>query len=186
MATVTVPDENLTLRDAAAVADYLSGIGLVYERWGGARPLSTEASPEEILEAYAAEIARLKARGGYVAADVVALNGSTPGLDQMLEKFRREHRHDEDEVRFIVEGRGLFHVRPERGPVVAIEVEAGDLLCVPRGTLHWFNLCSDLTIKAIRLFTEAKGWVPFYTDSGVDGRYQPLCLGHAIPAREGA
>jgi 1,2-dihydroxy-3-keto-5-methylthiopentene dioxygenase len=185
MATVTVHDDNLTLRDGEAVAAYLSGIGLVYERWGHGRPLSTDASPEEILGAYVGEIERLKARGGYVAADVITVNSSTPGLDQMLAKFKREHWHDEDEVRFIVEGRGLFHVRPERGPVVSIEVEAGDLLCVPRGTLHWFNLCSDLTIKAIRLFTEAKGWAPVYTESGVDGRYQPLCLGHASPAREG-
>ena len=47
----------------------------------------------------------------------------TPNLDAMLAKFSREHWHDEDEVRFIVEGRGLFHVHPQNGPVFAIEVD---------------------------------------------------------------
>jgi 1,2-dihydroxy-3-keto-5-methylthiopentene dioxygenase len=178
MAIITVPDEALTLRDDDAVRDYLSGVGIVYERWAATRPLSRDAAAEEILEAYADEIADLKARGGYVTADVIAVNGSTPGLEQMLAKFRREHWHDEDEVRFVVDGRGLFHVRPRSGPVVAIEVGAGDLLCVPSGTWHWFNLCSDMEIKAIRLFSEAKGWTPFYTDSEADSLYQPVCLGY--------
>jgi 1,2-dihydroxy-3-keto-5-methylthiopentene dioxygenase len=96
----------------------------------------------------------------------------------MLAKFKTEHWHDEDEVRFIVRGRGLFHVHPqEGGPVIAIEVEAGDLIRVPRGTWHWFDLCGDRDIRAIRLFQDKSGWAPHYTDSGADQGYQPLCLG---------
>ena len=30
----------------------------------------------------------------------------------MLNRFNSEHWHDEDEVRFIIEGRGLFHIHP--------------------------------------------------------------------------
>src|ERR1041385_8540053 len=56
--------------------------------------------------AYAAEIEQLKARGGYVTADVIDVTDSTPGLDAMLAKFSTEHWHDEDEVRFIIRGRG--------------------------------------------------------------------------------
>jgi 1,2-dihydroxy-3-keto-5-methylthiopentene dioxygenase len=119
----------------------------------------------------------LKEAGGYVSADVININRETPGLEAMLLKFKREHWHDEDEVRFIIEGRGIFHIRPRQGSVVSIEVQAGDLLSVPGGTWHWFNLCSDLQIKAIRLFSESKGWLPFYTESMVDSRYQPVCLG---------
>jgi 1,2-dihydroxy-3-keto-5-methylthiopentene dioxygenase len=95
----------------------------------------------------------------------------------MLAKFSREHWHDEDEVRFIVEGRGLFHVHPPEGPVFAIEVEAGDLIRVPRGTLHWFNLCADRRIRAIRLFQDKAGWTPQYTDSRVDEQHLPVCFG---------
>ena len=99
----------------------------------------------------------LKARGGYRTADVIDVRPDTPNLDAMLAKFSREHWHDEDEVRFIVEGRGLFHVHPADGPVFAIEVEAGDLIRVPRGTHHWFDLCADRRIRAIRLFQDHIG-----------------------------
>jgi 1,2-dihydroxy-3-keto-5-methylthiopentene dioxygenase len=95
----------------------------------------------------------------------------------MLLKFSSEHWHDEDEVRFIVEGRGLFHVHLFAGPVFALEVEAGDLIRVPKGTHHWFDLCGDRRIRAIRLFQDPSGWTPHYTKSGVDSRFQPVCFG---------
>jgi len=140
-------------------------------------PLPSDASSEEVLAAYAPEVERLKRVGGYVAADVINVNAQTSGLAEMLSKFKREHWHDEDEVRFIVHGQGLFHVRPRSGPVVSIEVVAGDLICVPAGTWHWFNLCASMEIKAIRLFQQASGWAPRYTESSVDSRYEPVCLG---------
>jgi 1,2-dihydroxy-3-keto-5-methylthiopentene dioxygenase len=177
MAIVTIPDENRTLRDTEAITDYLSSIGIDYERWEPSHPVRSNATQEEILDAYAAEIDKLKARGGYVRSDVIDVNPQTPGLDEMLAKFRREHWHDEDEVRFIIQGRGLFHIRPRHGDVVAIEVEPGDLIRVPRGTWHWFNLCSNREIRAIRLFQDPAGWAPQYTESRVDSNYQPVCLG---------
>ena len=66
---------------------------------------------------------------------------------------------------------------PKDAPVVAIEVEAGDLIRVPRGTLHWFNLCGDRRIRAIRLFQDTAGWTPHYTDSRVDENFMPVCFG---------
>jgi 1,2-dihydroxy-3-keto-5-methylthiopentene dioxygenase len=179
MATVQIPDEGRTITETQAVAKYLAGIGLIYERWEAAAPLQQDASAEEVLAAYASEVESLKRRGRYVAADVVNINSQTEGLAQLLAKFRREHWHDEDEVRFIVAGRGLFHVRQQSGPVVGIEVTAGDLICVPAGTWHWFNLCPDMAIKAIRLFQRSDGWTPYYTESSVDEGYQPVCLGAA-------
>ena len=95
----------------------------------------------------------------------------------MLAQFNSEHWHDEDEVRFIVEGRGLFHIHPAQGPVFAIEVEAGDLIRVPRGTHHWFDSVRDRRIRAIRLFQDPSGWTPHYTSSGVDRGFQPVCFG---------
>ena len=86
------------------------------------------------------------------------MTAQTPNLDTMLAKFSVEHWHDEDEVRFIVRGRGLFHIHPrDNGPVIAIECEAGDLIRVPRGTWHWFDLCGDRHIRAIRLFQDKAG-----------------------------
>ncbi|MFL6332450.1 MAG: 1,2-dihydroxy-3-keto-5-methylthiopentene dioxygenase [Pyrinomonadaceae bacterium] len=177
MATLQIPDEDRTLTETRAVAEYLSGLGIKYERWEASMPLPADASSEEVLAAYDPEVERLKLSGGYVAADVINVNARTEGLAEMLTRFKREHWHDEDEVRFVVQGRGLFHIRPRSGPVVAIEVEAGDLVCVPAGTWHWFNLCAEMEIKAIRLFQRPSGWAPRYTGSAVDARYEPVCLG---------
>jgi 1,2-dihydroxy-3-keto-5-methylthiopentene dioxygenase len=138
---------------------------------------SRQGTSEELLSSYADKIDELKARGGYVTADVIDVNAATPGLDAMLARFNSEHWHDEDEVRLIVEGRGLFHIHPRTGPVFAIEVEAGDLIRVPKGTHHWFDLCADRRIRAIRLFQDPSGWTPHYTESGVDRGFQPVCFG---------
>jgi 1,2-dihydroxy-3-keto-5-methylthiopentene dioxygenase len=109
----------------------------------------------------------------------VDVSAGTPGLADMLARFNREHWHNEDEVRFIVEGRGVFHIHREGRAIAAVEVEPGDMIRVPAGTWHWFDLCADRRIRAIRLFQDASGWTPNYTGSGVDQGYQPLCLGGA-------
>lgn len=179
MAVVTIPDENSTITDPSQITAYLASIGIDYERWLADADLGPDAPADEVLAAYAAQIEQLKARGGYVAADVIDVNPQTAGLEEMLARFNIEHSHDEDEVRYIVAGRGLFHIHPQGRPVVAIEVTEGDLIRVPRGTLHWFNLCSDRCIRAIRLFQSKAGWTPHYTGSGVDRGYQPLCFGPA-------
>jgi 1,2-dihydroxy-3-keto-5-methylthiopentene dioxygenase len=184
MAIVRIPDKNQTLRSPEAITEYLMSIGIAYERWESAHPVTRDAPAEEVLAAYASEIDKLKARGGYVTADVINVNPNTPGLAEMLQKFNREHWHDDDEVRFIIHGRGLFHIRPRQGSVTAIEVEAGDLICVPKDTWHWFDLCADREIRAIRLFKDPAGWVPRYTESGAEQQYQPVCLGPAyIPVQ---
>jgi 1,2-dihydroxy-3-keto-5-methylthiopentene dioxygenase len=177
MATVRIPSEGLTLTEPEAVRERLSTVGITFERWRPAHPLADGARPEEVLAAYAPEIDRLKREGGYVTADVIDVKPDTAGLDAMLARFRSEHWHDEDEVRFILEGRGVFHVHPPGAPVMAIEVGAGDLLRVPRGTWHWFDLCADRRIRAIRLFQDPAGWTPRYTESGVDRGFEPVCLG---------
>lgn len=177
MALLTIPKMSQTFSESKEVAAYLAEIGIDYERWDNIAELGPDASDDAILAFYSDEIEALKAKGGYVTADVINIVPTTPGLDAMLDKFNKEHWHDEDEVRFIVKGHGLFHIAPEGGDVVSIEMEAGDMIRVPRGTKHWFDLCGDRTVRAIRLFQDASGWTPHYTDSGVDAGYQPLCFG---------
>lgn len=184
MALVKIPDENRTLEAPDEVRGFLAGHGITCERWQSERAVASDATADAVLQAYADKVDDLKARGGYTAADVIDVKPDTPNLDAMLAKFSREHWHDEDEVRFIVEGRGLFHISPPAGPVFAIEVEAGDLISVPRGTRHWFDLCADRRIRAIRLFQNTSGWTPHYTDSGIDAGFQPLCFGPAYLTRE--
>lgn len=184
MATVRIPAEDRTLDDPEEVRAYLAGIGIVFERWEASERVPRDAPAAEILAAYAPQIERLKTQGGYATADVIDVSPRTPGLDAMLNRFNSEHWHDEDEVRFIIEGRGLFHIRPREGPVVAITVEAGDLLRVPRGTRHWFDLCRERRIRAIRLFQDPTGWTPHYTESGAERGHEPVCFGPAhLPPR---
>jgi 1,2-dihydroxy-3-keto-5-methylthiopentene dioxygenase len=179
MAIVRIPDEKATLRDADAIRGYLAERGIEYVRWTPEPAVAADVSSDALLAAYAPKIDELKTRGGYVTADVIDVTTDTPGLDAMLAKFNCEHWHDEDEVRLIVDGRGLFHIHPPNGPVFAIEVEAGDLIRVPKGTHHWFDLCGDRRIRAIRLFQDVSGWTPHYTHSGVDRQFQPVCFGPA-------
>lgn len=177
MALVRIPDENRSITAEPEVRAYLASVGIDYERWEATTPVAPGSTADTVLAAYAPQINRLKQQGGYVTADVIDVNPQTPGLDAMLAKFNIEHWHDEDEVRFILAGRGVFHVHPKEGPVLAIEVESGDLIRVPRGTHHWFDLCSDRRIRAIRLFQDPSGWTPHYTHTGVDRNYEPVCFG---------
>jgi 1,2-dihydroxy-3-keto-5-methylthiopentene dioxygenase len=187
MAVVRIPAQERTLTSKQEIVEYLAGCGIDYEQWPPRESVSEQASAEEVLAAYASEIEELKTRGGYVTADVIDVNNRTPGLDGMLAKFNREHWHDEDEVRFIIAGHGLFHIHPKESPVIAIEVEPGDLIRVPRGTLHWFDLCTDRQIRAIRLFQDSAGWTPQYTDSTIETQFQPVCFGFSyLPHAESA
>src|SRR5258708_12408733 len=151
MAVVRIPDENRTVTSHDEVRNYLTSIGIDYERWEPVSGIGADASTEEILAAYEQQIGELKCRGGYRTADVIDVKPDTPGLETMLAKFKVEHQHDEDEVRYIIAGRGLFHIHPAAGPVIAVEVEAGDLIPVPLRTLHWFHLFADRRILALPL-----------------------------------
>jgi 1,2-dihydroxy-3-keto-5-methylthiopentene dioxygenase len=175
MAVLRFPNENRKIDDDSEIRDELASLGIDYERWSLDR-VGADAAAEDVLKAYASEIEAMKRRGGYVMADVIDVNPATPNLEMMLAKFDKEHTHSEDEVRFILAGRGIFFLNI-KGRVTSVEVEPGDMLRVPKGTTHWFTLCEDRRIRAIRWFQDSKGWTPHYTQSGVDKDFQPLCFG---------
>lgn len=177
MARIRIQDENREITEVEEIREFLQPYGIWYEKWDVEGRLGPDATNDEILATYAPEIERLKQAGGFVTADVINVSPATPGLDGMLAKFSKEHTHSEDEVRFTVKGGGVFHIHPDNGPVFAIQVESGDLINVPMGMKHWFDLCDDKTIRCIRLFQDVSGWAPSYIDSGVHERYRPLCMG---------
>ena len=166
-----------TIENETEIRSELAALSIDYERWSLDR-VATDASADEVLTAYGLEIDEMKRRGGYVTADVIDVTPETPNLEAMLSKFDKEHTHSEDEVRFILAGRGVFFFALENG-VASVEVGPGDMLRVPRGTKHWFTLCEDRRIRAIRWFQDTSGWTPLYTGSGIDRNYQPLCFGPA-------
>ncbi len=181
MAVLTISDEGLKVEAEAEIGACLAELGIGYERWDLSR-VAEDASAEAVLAAYSAEIDAMKRAGGYTTADVIDVTPETPGLEAMLAKFDREHTHSEDEVRFILAGRGIFFLNlptESGGIVVSVEVHPGVLLRVPRGTTHWFTLCAERRVRAIRWFQDTTGWTPHYTGSGVDAGYAPLCFGPA-------
>jgi hypothetical protein len=100
------PDEHVTDGETE-IRMKLGALGIDYERWDLSR-VDADAPAEAVLAAYAEEIEAMKQRGGYVTADVIDVTPETPNLDAMLARFDKEHTHSEDEVRFILAGRGIF------------------------------------------------------------------------------
>lgn len=166
MAIIRVHGQSETMSDPEAQVRFLKKYDIAFERWDVSKlgEIPEDRTPQEhILETFSEEVARLKRDRGYQTADVIALSPSTPNLDVVLKKFDREHLHTEDEVRFVVNGRGVFTIHNDEDDVIFdVEVGAGDLLVVPEGTWHWFELCEDRTIQCIRLFTNTEGWTPEY------------------------
>ncbi len=177
MAWIRIDQTETELKDESEVRAFLDRYNIRYERWPLEDRVSPDASPEEILEAYAPEIERLKEAGGYTTADVVAITPETPGLRELIVKFGQEHTHSEDEIRFTLQGSGVFYINPETDPVFAIYVEAGDLLGVPAGARHWFLLCEDHRIRCIRLFQDPSGWIAHYVDNPTHSTFMPVCWG---------
>jgi 1,2-dihydroxy-3-keto-5-methylthiopentene dioxygenase len=173
MAILTFSGSDRTVQDREGVQRILHEAGIVFEVWGanrlprslGARNLS-DAEKQAVLAEFAGEIALLNRTRGYTTADVVTLYPDTPDLDALLAKFDRRHTHSDDEVRFIAQGSGTFHLCPSTGPhagqVIRAEVHPGDFLLVPKGYPHWFTLGPDRQITAVRLFTDPAGWVAHY------------------------
>ena len=114
-----------------------------------------------------AEIARIKSSRGYVDQDEISLSRETPNLDTICAKFDKEHFHTLDEVRFVVDGEGIFDVRDANDQWVRIEVDAGDLIIIPANTYHRFYLTSAKTIRCVRLFLNNEGWAPLYRQAEV-------------------
>jgi 1,2-dihydroxy-3-keto-5-methylthiopentene dioxygenase len=185
MAVLSIPDEKREIRQWSAIESFLRARGVRFEKWTAAAPLSESASPDEVMEAYAADIARLKKEEGYQTCDVISVNENTPNLDQVRQKFLPEHTHSEDEVRYFVDGSGIFWFHMSDAPVFAVTCEKGDFLSVPANTTHWFDFGPTVNVKCIRLFNDPSGWVANYTGSGIDKKYNPV-YGEPVGTSAGA
>ena len=153
--------------DHAAIAGELASIGVRFEFWEASQALSAEANQDEVLAAYADDVARLNAEYGFKSVDVVSLRADHPQKEAMRSKFLSEHTHDDFEVRFFVDGQGMFYLHVG-DKVYAVLCTQGDLISVPSGATHWFDMGTQPNFKCIRFFTVPEGWVGHFTDSGVE------------------
>lgn len=176
MSRLTIyPDTNpntpeMDTTDGAEMAKALAKIGVRFERWEAAHQFARDADDAAVIKAYAADIERIKNEKGYQTVDVLRVNESTPGKPEIRAKFLNEHTHSEDEVRFFVDGAGVFYLRVA-GKVYMTLCERGDLLSVPAGTTHWFDMGPEPDITAIRFFDNKEGWVPHFTGSTIASEF---------------
>ncbi len=170
MAFVTLQASKKTLSGPAEIKDFLQFHGIAYDQWKVPQTLAPLIkkdllAPEEksqVLSAYEKELETLKNTKGYIENDMVCLCPQTPQINELLSKFDKDHYHTDDEVRFIVSGRGIFGFEGKKQEKFTIEVTGGDYIVIPAYNWHWFTLGENRDIKAIRLFQDKSGWVPFY------------------------
>jgi len=167
------PEQTLRSEDPQLIAEQLKEIGVVFERWDAAFPFDASADQETILKAYEPQVAQLKNQYGFQSADVINVKADHPQKTELRAKFLNEHIHTDFEVRFFVEGRGLFYLHPN-DKVYALLCEQGDLISVPAGMKHWFDLGAEPNLKCIRLFTTPEGWVANFTGNTIAEQFQPL------------
>ncbi|GLQ51382.1 acireductone dioxygenase [Dyella flava] len=162
--------------DHAAIARELAKVGVRFEQWAASQPVEPGASQDEVIAAYRGDIDRLMREEGYQSVDVISLTPDHPDRAALRQKFLSEHTHSEDEVRFFVAGAGQFtlHIGDR---IYDVLCEQGDLIGVPDGTRHWFDMSEAPYFVAIRLFTNKEGWVANFTGSDIAlnfPRMQPL------------
>lgn len=156
----------LKTSDHGTIASELQRVGVLFEQWEAAAEITPASTQDDILAAYAAEIARLRDMGGYTTADVINMVSTHPDKAALRQKFLSEHQHSEDEVRFFVKGSGMFYLHLD-GNVFAVQCTRGDLISVPANTRHWFDMGDAPEFTCVRLFTNTEGWVAKYTGDGI-------------------
>lgn len=156
--------------EVADIRAQLAAIGVEFERWDASKPLAAEAGQDEVIDAYRDAIDQLNRKYGFVSIDVVAVHPDHPQAEAMRGKFLAEHTHDDFETRFFVDGAGMFYIRAG-GKVYMTECTRGDLINLPAGLTHWFDMGPRPFFKAIRFFRIPEGWVGNFTGDTIADRF---------------
>lgn len=159
-------------RDHAAISGRLRGIGVTLQTWAAPTDAGglldrKDLAPDErerVLASVDQHFQTLREAHGYTSRDLIVIHEDIPGLAGMLQKFDNVHYHDDDEVRYVLAGRGYFGFVERDGGQFLLEVGAGDYINVPARTEHWFEMRDSSRIKAVRYFIDMAGWVPVYTE----------------------
>lgn len=173
MAILSFPEAGKKVTDPEIIRNFFNERGIYFDQWTCDVVFKDTATQEEILDAYAKDLNPFMNAGGYQTADVISINSLTDNYEAIRAKFLSEHTHSEDEIRFFVDGKGLFWFNLESEPVFNLLCEKGDLISVPAGTKHWFDAGEiNPFVKAIRIFIDMSGWIPEYTGSGLENKFR--------------
>lgn len=173
MAILSIPEKQIKISEPLAIKTFLNQRGIFFDQWSCDVRFDDSASSDEILKAYEKDLTPFMQNGGYETADVISINSLTENYEAIRAKFLAEHIHTEDEIRFFVDGQGLFWFNLESEPVFNLLCQRGDLISVPAGSKHWFDAGeTNPFVKAIRIFIDMSGWVPHYTESKIELKFQ--------------
>lgn len=178
MAKLSIPETGYSTSNPFEIKSFFNERGVLFEQWSCDVNFEDSATQDEILVAYSKDLKPFMENGGYLSADVISINKLTENYDVIRAKFLAEHTHSEDEIRFFVDGQGLFWFNLENGePIFNLLCERGDLISVPTGTKHWFDAgINDPFVKAIRIFSDTAGWTPEYTNSSIETNFSEFTL----------
>ncbi|KAJ2759973.1 1,2-dihydroxy-3-keto-5-methylthiopentene dioxygenase [Coemansia nantahalensis] len=141
--------------------EQLRELGVLYRRIDGS------------LEEKLAAVDELCREREYKNRDEINLSPAlVPDYAAKMKVFFTEHIHEDEEIRFVVEGAGFFDVRDRADRWVRIRVEVGDLLIVPAGIYHRFSLDTSDRIRAMRLFKEEPKWTPLNRPAADSNRFR--------------
>jgi 1,2-dihydroxy-3-keto-5-methylthiopentene dioxygenase len=169
-----ISDDGTQTTDPATMQQRLARIGITLKSWPApederARALLDQKAlsddeKAELLKSVDERFDELQRDKGYQTRDMIVLHEDIPGVADILAKFDKIHYHADDEVRYILAGRGYFGFVEPDGRQFMLEVVAGDYINVPANTEHWFELLDSTRIKAVRYFIDTSGWTPVYTE----------------------
>ena len=143
-------ENGLTITDLPSIAPTLTPLGIQLHHWpiGENAELRSllaqdsldDAEKETVLTALDHYFQRLRASDGYQSRDLIVLNPDVPNLDALLTKFDKIHTHADNEIRYIVDGEGVFgFVLPDKTQI-ELTIQPEEYINVPAGTEDWFVL----------------------------------------------
>jgi len=167
------PEHGTRYTDLETIQNHLDSLGVQFEQWEADYQLATDADQNTVLIAYREPIDNLKQEHYFQSIDVIRVKPDQPEIETIRKKFLSEHVHDDFEIRFFIEGCGLFYLHIA-DKIYAVLCERGDLISVPAGVKHWFDMGEHPNFTCIRFFTTPYGWVANFTDSPISESFPTL------------
>ncbi|KAL1302516.1 hypothetical protein AAFC00_002903 [Neodothiora populina] len=149
-----LPGDQRELHDSGRLVDpaYLEKLGVLYYNYPSLEDVNALATSRS-----------------YKNRDEICVSPTTlPNYEEKVKGFFSEHLHEDEEIRYILEGGGFFDVRSADDAWVRIALEKNDLLVLPPGIYHRFTTDSKNYIKAMRLFKEEPKWTPLNRGADTD------------------
>jgi 1,2-dihydroxy-3-keto-5-methylthiopentene dioxygenase len=170
------PSDFVLLEDLTEIQESLKEINIDIAKWHTLSQLAPDASQEQVLQHYQKEVLDIKDKHGFKGVDVIVMHPNMPvdKITELRNKFLSEHIHSDDEVRYFVEGQGLFCIHGANSKIYLILCQQGDFIAVPAGIKHWFDMGSKPNFKCIRFFGDERGWIAEYTGDDIARKYPTI------------